>query len=366
MSYSTTDGRPLALVTGLTGGVGGAVGLALLARGWQVRTLHRDPLQARALWARRFGSSSIEWVAGDALDRASQLAAARGAQIIFHGVNPPRYRNWRKWAIPMLGHAIEAARVSGARLVFPGNVYNFDAGAARVFSETAPQHPTTRKGQIRVEMEQMLRDAASQDRVRSLVVRAGDFFGPTQPNSWLAQGLVKPGRPIRSITYPGDLSVGHTWAYLPDLAATLVDLAARESELPDFETFHFRGHWIEEGRELCATIARVCGASEIPVRRFPWWLIQAGAPFVGLFRELLEMRYLWDTPLELDNSKLVAFLGRETHTPLEQALKESLAALGCLREGHEGRAERAVLAAPAAPAAPGAPGAHEALKGARP
>ena len=39
------------------------------------------------------------------------------------------------------------------------------------------------------------------------------------------------------------------------------------------------------------------------------------------------MRYLWDTTVRLDNRKLVAFLGEEPHTPLRQAVDETLAAL---------------------------------------
>jgi hypothetical protein len=61
-----------------------------------------------------------------------------------------------------------------------------------------------------------------------------------------------------------------------------------------------------------------------------WFLTRLLAPFVETFREMQEMRYLWAVPLELDNRKLVAFLGKEPHTPLETALGETLRGLGCL------------------------------------
>jgi hypothetical protein len=44
------------------------------------------------------------------------------------------------------------------------------------------------------------------------------------------------------------------------------------------------------------------------------------SPFVTTFREMLEMRYLWGEPLRMDNSRLVAFLGQEPHTPLDDAV----------------------------------------------
>jgi nucleoside-diphosphate-sugar epimerase len=321
---------PLALVTGLTGGVGGAVAQALLAAGWRVRTLHREPLRGRRLAAAYLDPAAIEWESADALDQDALCRAARGARILFHGVNPPQYRNWRSWALPMLTNAIEAAGRSGARLIFPGNIYNFAADAGAIIDESAPQNPSTRKGRIRFEMEALLKEAAKRRGVRSLVVRAGDYFGPTQPRSWLAQGIVKPGRPVRAITYPGGLEVGHAFAYLPDLAQTIVRLTELEPGLPDFDVFHFGGHWVEEGRVFCEAIREAVADPYVPIKAFPWWMIQGGSPFIAVFREVLEMRYLWQRPLRLDNQKLIRLIGPEPHTPLVPALRECLAALGCV------------------------------------
>ena len=64
-------------------------------------------------------------------------------------------------------------------------------------------------------------------------------------------------------------------------------------------------------------------------------MIYALAPFVEMFRELIEMRYLWRKPIGLDNSKLVKFLGAEPHTPLDQAMRATLADMGCLGEAEQ-------------------------------
>jgi hypothetical protein len=45
---------------------------------------------------------------------------------------------------------------------------------------------------------------------------------------------------------------------------------------------------------------------------------------------MIEMRYLWQSSLVLDNKKLVRFLGEEPHTPLAQALGTTLSELGCV------------------------------------
>jgi len=320
------DTRRTALVIGATGGIGGEVAHALIARGWRVRGLCRQPADARrrAAWV-----GPVEWIAGDAMTRADVTAAASGAEIIFHGANPPGYRNWRGLAIPMLQSSIAAARVSGARLIFPGNVYNYGPDAGTVIDERSPQHPFTRKGAVRVDMERMLEEAA-RDGVRSLVVRAGDFFGPHQPSSWFKDAMVKPGRPLRSVMYPGEREVGHAWAYLPDLAETVARLADIEASLPAFDSFHFGGHWFARGVELAEAVRRVSGEPDLPIRRFPWMLFLLGAPFVTFIREALEMRYLWRVPLRLVNAKLVALIGAEPHTPLDEALRQTLSALGCM------------------------------------
>lgn len=315
-----------ALVIGATGGIGRETALALLAHGWQVRALHRSPIDAQK---RGDLPTSIAWVQGDAMAAQDVAAAAAEASLIVHAANPPYYRNWRGLALPMLRNVIEAARTSGARLVLPGNVYNYGPDAWPDVSETSPQHPISRKGQIRVEMEAMLADAVFAG-VRSLIVRAGDYFGPRQPASMFKSMMVKPGQPVRSVVYPGTHGVGHAWAYLPDLAAAIVRLAEKDAELGPFEVVNFGGYWLERGEEMAKAIGRVVGRPDIPIRPFSWFLLRLASPFVGFAREMMEMRYLWQVPLRLDNAKLVGLLGEEPHRPLDAAVAEALAALGCL------------------------------------
>jgi nucleoside-diphosphate-sugar epimerase len=124
--------------------------------------------------------------------------------------------------------------------------------------------------------------------------------------------------------------VGHAWAYLPDLAATIARLAAIEDSLPAFERLHFGGHWLPRGIAMAQAIARAAGNPNLPIRKLPWALIYAAAPFSTFVREALEMRYLWQVPLRLDNTKLCALLGTEPHTPLDVAIRDTLTALGCV------------------------------------
>jgi nucleoside-diphosphate-sugar epimerase len=278
--------RRTALVLGATGGIGGEVARCLLQRGWTVRALHRRSSHPPAPGE----GGSFEWIQGDAMNAADVSAAAKGADVLVHAVNPPGYRRWSELVLPMLDNSIAAARESGLLLLLPGTVYNFGLPAAGEIAgqaaaehageltENAPQQPATRKGLIRVEMERRLRAAAALG-VRSLVVRAGDF-GARAGNNWFSQGLVKPGRPIKAIVNPGRPGVGHQWAYLPDVARTMVDLIERRDELEAFAVFHMQGHWDSDGTALIAAIKRASGDASLPVRSFPWWLVRMASPVV--------------------------------------------------------------------------------------
>lgn len=312
-----------ALILGATGGIGHEVASSLHRHGWRINALHRDP--ARAARA----SKEFHWVKGDAMNAAEVTKAAEGASVIVHAVNPPGYRNWGQLVIPMIDSSIAAARTHGARIILPGTIYNYGPDAFPVLREDSPQNPLTRKGKIRVELERRLQ-ATADSGVRSLIVRAGDFFGPNAGNNWFSQGLVTPGKAVTAITHPGGAGIGHAWAYLPDLAETIAQLLARESTLGRFERFHFQGQWDADGTAMTTAIRTVIGRPNIKVRRFPWALLGLLAPFKTLFREMREMRYLWDEPLRLDNGHLLSVLKSEPHTPLEQAVRTTLRGLKCI------------------------------------
>jgi nucleoside-diphosphate-sugar epimerase len=323
----TSEHQKVALVLGASGGVGGEVAASLLRRGWRVTALARNPDAAKSGWPK--GLAGPDWVRGDAMDGASVLAAAQGAAVIVHAVNPPGYRDWATLVPVMLENTIAAARATGARIVLPGTVYNFGPDSFDHPDETARQAPITRKGAIRVKMEQRLK-AAAEDGTPCLIVRAGDFFGPRAASNWFSQGLVQPGKPVKAITYPGRRGVGHQWAYLPDVAETIVRLLERGEDLAPFEVFHMEGVWDADGGRMIAAIRKALARSDLPVRAFPWWLTVLVAPFMTTMREVQEMRYLWQVPLRMRNDRLVGFLGEEPHTPLDVAVRDTLAGIGCV------------------------------------
>ncbi|MGY2736736.1 NAD-dependent epimerase/dehydratase family protein [Sphingomonas sp. UYP23] len=316
--------RKIALVLGATGGIGGAVARRLDAGGWHVRALHRAPDGVA-------DQHGFEWHAGDAMVARDVAAAAEGAALIVHAVNPPGYRDWDTFVLPMLDNTIAAARANGARILFPGTVYNYGPDAFPQIADDAPQHPGTRKGAIRVEMERRLRAFADSKAGTVLIVRAGDFFGPGALNTWFAQ-LAPAGKRPAAVTYPGRRGVGHQWAYLPDVAETMMRLLETDG-LDAFASFHMEGLWDADGTQMTDAICRALGDPAVPVRKTPWWIMRLMAPFVPTIREVLAMKYLWDRPVRMTNARLVARLGPEPRTPLDDAVRTTLKSMGCVKCG---------------------------------
>ncbi|MDY7537266.1 NAD(P)H-binding protein [Undibacterium sp. RTI2.1] len=312
-----------ALVLGATGGIGGEVARLLVKRGWEVTGLVRN------IHSVSQGQDGIFWVAGDAMNSFDVLNAATGASLIVHAVNPPGYRDWDKLVLPMIDNTIAAAKQIGARILLPGTVYNYAPDINSDVDENSAQLPVTKKGKIRVELENRLRMASLQG-VKSLIVRAGDFFGPRTLSSWFSQALVVPGRKIESIQYPSKMGIGHQWAYLPDVAETMVRLIESSEKLKTFDVFHMNGQWDQDGTEIADSIRRVVGNPAIKIKSFPWYLMPLIAFFSPTVREMLELRYLWTSPLKMSNAKLIEVLGQEPNTPLDIAINASLKGLRCI------------------------------------
>jgi nucleoside-diphosphate-sugar epimerase len=303
------------LVLGAAGRLGFAAAEAFRDADWSVKGLVRPG----AAWRAPRGIDIIE-----TNDRAVAVKEARGTDIVLHALNAP-YTGWAQHALPLAYSAIEAAEQSGATLMFPGNVYNFGAGMPPVLDEATPTQATSRKGKLRNEIELRLREASERG-VRTIILRAGDFFGRGR-GSWFDLILIKELGKNR-ITYPGPLDVMHEWTYLPDYIQALMRLAEIRATLGPFETFGFPGHAVT-GQEFISAIAKASGRA-LKVGHINWWMMRTIGSIWKMGRELSEIGYLWQVPHRIDGSKLAAVIGDVPHTPLNTAVAHSLRELGAI------------------------------------
>jgi nucleoside-diphosphate-sugar epimerase len=189
-----------------------------------------------------------------------------------------------------------------------------------VIDEETPMRPSSHKGRLRVAIEDRMQEAAEERGLRTIILRAGDFFGGGR-GSWLDLVIARDITRLR-LTYPGTLDVVHEWAYLPNYAAAVVRLAAIHDQFAPFATFGFPGHAVT-GREFTQSIAKVV-QNRLQVKRMGWWLIHATKPFVPLSRELAEIAYLWNEPHRINGDKLKATIGDIPHTPLDAAVRHAI------------------------------------------
>ena len=308
------------LVLGANGRFGRLAVQAFESAGWQVLAQARRPLDDA------FGSG-VRSVPLPVL-HADELADAAGAaQIVLNALNPP-YPRWDAEALPLHRAAIAVSRRLGATLMLPGNVYNYGSPIPPVLTEGTPMRPTHHKARIRCEMESAMRE----DGLKSIVVRAGDFFGGPGSGSWMDQAIVKDLARGR-IVYPGPRNLAHAWAYLPDLAQTFVRIAAARDRLEPHDVLHFPGYTLT-GDELVTAIARAAQRLHLleqdqppRLKGLPWTLLRIAGLVNPMLRELCEMRYLWDQPHRLDGRKLERLIGDVPQTPLDAALEDTLGGL---------------------------------------
>jgi dTDP-4-dehydrorhamnose reductase len=300
------------LVLGAAGRLGFAAAEAFRDAGWSVKGLVRP----NAGWRAPRGIDVVE-----TNDRAVAVKEARGTDIVLHALNAP-YTGWAQHALPLAYSAIEAAEQSGATLIFPGNVYNYGAGMPAVLDETTPMQPTSRKGKLRNEVELRLREASDRG-VRTIILRAGDFFGRGQ-GSWFDLVLIKELAKNR-ITYPGPLDVVHEWAYLPDYIAALIRVATIRSTLEPFATFGFPGHAITGQSSSRPSPGGATSRSVIS-------LVDDAhlRQHLEMGRELTEIGYLWRSAPDR-RSRLAAAIGEVPHTPRHRRRPRAAARRDCLR-----------------------------------
>lgn len=174
-------------------------------------------------------------------------------------------------------------------------------------------------------MEDLFRGEAEAGQVRTIVLRAGDFFGGTGSGSWF--DLVVAAKMKKGVyTAPGPADLVHEWAYLPDFAAAFVALVRNLDKLGTYEALNFPGHAVTD-LEIKAAAEKALD-HPLKMTSMPWWVLRAGSPFVPMWREIVSMSYLRFEPHRLVSTRLADIIGEIPHTSLDRAVSEALADIG--------------------------------------
>ena len=305
------------VILGAAGRVGDAAARAFVQAGWTVAGVARRA-KAGTL------APGVAAVEADVFDLHTLIAACAGADVVLNAVNP-KYTEWDEKVLPMAENVIAAAEAVGATHMLPGNVYNFGHAIHMGMTEDAAEIASTPKAAIRIAMEELFRERAAKTGARTVVVRAGDFYGGVRPESWL--DLIILAKLRRNVfTWGGPIDVPHAFAYLPDLAAAFVALAERRDAFGAFERFHFEGHTLTG--EAMKQAAEAASGRRLALRRVPWPLLRVAGLVMPMMHEISVMSYLWRTPHSLDGARLRAAVGPLPSTSPVDALRRAIDDLG--------------------------------------
>lgn len=298
-------------VLGSNGHIGNAAMIAFRDAGWSVTGLGRS---------NRKPVSGTTFVAGDANDVEVVKAAIADADVVVHALHLP-YHQWGNGASErQLQVVIDALGKSGKTLLFPGTIYNYRAGD-RTVSPATRQSAEAPRGEIRIRLENMLRAASDAGKFQTIILRGGDFYGPGNRGEWFEAAMlmdIAKGK----VYHMGDLTMRHSWAYLPDLARAFVVLAEKRATLAPFENFHFAGHWVSHGQMMAAIQTTLGGKATVgPLQ---WWVLGAIGLVNPIMRDIYRMRYLWLNEMEMVDPRLDAMLGPDFGTPFEVAVSATV------------------------------------------
>jgi nucleoside-diphosphate-sugar epimerase len=138
--------------------------------------------------------------------------------------------------------------------------------------------------------------------------RAADFVGPQVPpaHSHLVRQLETLRRGRRAWVI-GDPDAPRSWAYLPDVAATLATLGTDERALG--RAWHVPSAPPRSQRQALADLAAAMGVPEVPVSGIPWPVLRAIGVAVPMLREVVDVRHQFDQEFVIDASATTGTFG---------------------------------------------------------
>lgn len=280
-------------ILGAGGPIGNELAKALPKYTNQIRLVSRNPKKV---------NPSDELMPADLLQEQQVLQAVEGSSVVYLVVGfPYQAKAWQAMWPLAIHNTIKACQAQGCKLVFFDNVYMYDPAHIPHMTEETPFNPKGKKGNVRMEITNLLLKAIQEKRVEALIARSADFYGAHAPLSMLGLTVLKPlsqGKKADVLISP---NFKHSFTYNPDAGRALAllgntpDAYQQTWHLPTDKNSWTIMEWIEQAAQAFGTKPQYRVASKGMVR------------ILGLFnkglRETYEMLYQYDQPYFFDSSK---------------------------------------------------------------
>lgn len=310
MTTLPTRSTDLHVVLG-AGPAGSTLATELADRGHWVRHVDRSPIADP--------DPRVEVARADVSTPEGAIAATDGAAVIYHAVNVAYHLQVD--VMPEIATSvIAAAEAHGAKLVVLDTLYPYGEADGEYITEQTPWAATARKGQMRAELDRRYLDTHADGRIRVVLGRSADFFGPRVVKSTLG-GAFFPGALAGDTALAfGDTSLPHSYSFVRDNARGLATLATTNAG--DGRIWHLPAAPAVSTDEIHAVVEEITGKPlTIQTLDEP----EPFGPFDKQFMdEYAEMFYQHLIPQNMVSQAFENTFGIHP-TPLREALRETIA-----------------------------------------
>ena len=260
-----------------------------------------------------------ELVIADLTNSSQVQEAVKGSTIAFlcAGIKYSKTVWQRDWPI-IMRNTLDACIATGAKLVFFDNMYALDPDHVGHLTEETPMNPKSVKGKVRKHILEMLWAEVNSGKLKALVARAGDFYGPDAGNSFLNELVINRMKAGKSPQWLYNGTKKHSFTYIPDAGMATAFLARQEDSwnqtwnLPTASSY-------PSGQEVTDILNRLL-ETEKKLQVMPAWLVSLLGLFIPVLREVQELRYQSEKDYCLDSSKIEQIYGLKA-TEIETGLK---------------------------------------------
>ena len=294
-------------ILGSGGGIGIPLATALSNYTNEIRLVSRNPKKINA---------TDELCPIDVNDLSQIDKAIAGSEVVYVTIGfEYKLKVWQAVWVPFLQAVIEGCKRHGAKIVFFDNVYMYAKTAIPFMTEDAPLQPPSKKGEIRLQLYEMIMDQVEKNQLTALIARAADFYGPDNKNSMLTLTVAENFMKGKKAQMFGNLSKIHTFTYTPD-AAKATALLGNTSDaynqvwhLPTTKEPLTNQQWVE----LIADALNV----EAKIQSVPAWMLHLLGVFIPIMKEFPEMLYQYEQDYIFDSSKFEKRFGMTATPPKE-------------------------------------------------
>ena len=238
----------------------------------------------------------------DLTDREQVFKAVDGSDIVYLTVGLEySIKMWEKLWPPLMQNVIEACILYKAKLVFFDNVYAIGGDFVRHIKEDSPISPTSKKGEVRAQVDLMLLDQMNAGKIQAIIARAPDFYGGNIDKSMLMTVIYKNFLEGKKAQWLFNAKVRHSYIYVPDAGkatALLGNTPAAYNQIWNLPTDR-RSLTAEQWVSL---FAKEMGRSD-NYTLIPAWMVRILGLFIPFMKELYEMRYQFDREYFFDSTK---------------------------------------------------------------